>query len=208
MNRTFGKAASLLTLCAVAAFALGMLVKSDFLNYFSSMCIAWGFTGMVAALASFAGPDVKASCNAALVFAAVYVTLAMLVYFAQLTLTGLTPGGEAERLLDYKRFGLLFSYDLLGYAFMALATFCIAPAVRAQSRGDRALRLMLRIHGVFAPACVVMPMLHLFHPGMAGGDLMGTLVLEVWCAYFIPVCVLAYRHFARAVDAADKENKC
>lgn len=198
MNRSFGRAASLVTLCAAAAFALGMLVKSDFLNYFSSMCIAWGFVGMIAAFAAFSGPGARASSNAALVFSGVYAALVMLVYFAQLTLAGLVPGGEAERILDYKQFGLLFNYDLLGYAFMALATFFIAPAIVPQTSEDRALRLLLRIHGVFAPACVAMPMLHLFRPGMAGGDLMGTLVLEVWCAYFIPVCVLAYRRFTRA----------
>jgi hypothetical protein len=27
--------------------------------------------------------------------------------------------------------------------------------------------------------------------------LTGTIMLEFWCVYFIPVCILAMRHFAR-----------
>jgi hypothetical protein len=30
---------------------------------------------------------------------------------------------------------------------------------------------------------------------MAGGDIIGVLVLEFWCAYFAPVCILSYLHF-------------
>jgi len=203
MNRTLGKIASAVTLCAVAAFAVSMLLGSGFLSYLSCMFIAWGFVPMVAAFAALSGQDAKAHGYAALAFASVYAVLVMLVYFAQLTaVKTLSPGGEAARILDYNQFGLLFGYDLLGYAFMALSTFFIAPAVPAGSKGDRWLRLLLRVHGVFAPVCVVLPMLGVFRPGMAGGALTGTLVLEFWCAYFIPVCVLAYRYFARSEDAA------
>ncbi len=45
--------------------------------------------------------------------------------------------------------------------------------------------------------CVVLPTLGLFKPNMAGGDIIGMLVLEFWCAYFLPVCILAYRFFKR-----------
>jgi hypothetical protein len=111
-------------------------------------------------------------------------------------LSSLSP--EASAILDYRQFGLFFSYDLLGYAFMALSTFFIAFTVTVRSRADRALKTLLFIHGVFFISCFIMPLLGVFSPGMAGGDLLGVLVLEFWCAYFIPVCILAFLHFKKA----------
>jgi hypothetical protein len=199
MNAKLGRISSLITLAAVAAFAFSMLAGSDFAAYLSSMFIAWGFVPMICALASRCEKDKAAFGFAAIAFAAVYALLIMLVYFAQLTsvrLDGLS--GEALRILDYKNFGLFFSYDLLGYAFMALATFFIAFAIAPRGGADKALRALLMIHGLFAVSCVLLPMLGLFSPDMAGGDLIGILVLEFWCVYFIPVCVLSYLHFRRA----------
>ena len=84
---------------------------------------------------------------------------------------------------------------------MALSTFFLGLTVSPVGRADRWLKGLLRnllmIHGVFAVTCVVFPILGLFKPGMAGGDLIGVLVLEFWCAYFLPLCALAYRHFQR-----------
>jgi len=198
MNRKIGMLSSLVTLLAVAAFALSMLVGSDPGSYISSMFIAWGFVPMACAFAALAKEEARAAALAGVAFAAVYGVLIAVVYFAQLTAVRLSPlSEEALSILDYKRFGLFFSLDLLGYAFMALSTFFLGLAVCPNGRADRWLKNLLMIHGAFAVACVALPVLGLFKPGMAGGDLVGVLVLEFWCAYFLPVCTLAYRHFKR-----------
>jgi hypothetical protein len=208
MNRKMGMAASLVTLAAVVAFALSMLFGCDASSYLSSMFIAWGFVPMICAFAAVGRPDAKAAGMTAAAFASVYAVFIMLVYFAQLTtvrLAGLSA--EAAQLLDYSKYGLLFNYDLLGYAFMALATFFIALTVEIKTTGDKWLKGLLFIHGIFAVTCVVMPILGIFGgsgsaeavAGGAGADMafIGVLILEFWCAYFTPVCILSFLHFKR-----------
>jgi len=196
LNRKIGLYSSIITLAAVLGFALSMAIGSDFGSYISSMFIAWGFVPMICSFASSSGKETKALSYTAIAFAAVYAVLIMLVYFAQLTtirLSQLTQ--QAAQILNYKNFGLFFSYDLLGYAFMALATFCIAFSIRVTTISDKWLKALLMIHGIFAVSCVIIPMLGLFNANMTGGDLFGVLVLEIWCAYFTPVCILSYLYF-------------
>lgn len=198
MNRKVGLCSSIITLAAVLGFALSMIIGSDFGSYISSMFIAWGFVPMVCSLASYGEKETKALSYTAIAFASVYAVLIMVVYFAQLTAVRLSQlTQQAAQILDYRNFGLFFSYDLLGYAFMALATFFIAFSIRVATKPDKWLKALLMIHGVFAVACVIIPMLGLFNTEMAGGDLLGVLILEIWCAYFTPVCILSYLHFRK-----------
>lgn len=90
---------------------------------------------------------------------------------------------------------LFFSFDLLGYALMSLATFFAGLTVCPRSRTDRWLRALLLIHGVFFISCLLIPM-----PGVFRADSpawIGTAVLEFWCAYFCPVAVLSRRYFQK-----------
>ncbi|MGE4486140.1 MAG: hypothetical protein AB7C97_13640 [Oscillospiraceae bacterium] len=198
MNKRIGMISSIVTLLAVLSFALAMIIGSDLGSYLSSMFIAWGFVPLICSFASYGKKERAAMGYTAIAFAAVYAVFIMMVYFAQLTAVRL--GGlneQAARIIDYETFGLFFSYDLLGYAFMALSTFFIAFTINPKRRADRALRVLLWIHGVFAISCVIMPMLGLFSTDMAGGDLIGVLVLEFWCAFFTPVCMLSYHYFKK-----------
>lgn len=191
-------AASMVTLAGVLGFALCMIVGWLNGEYASSMFIAWGFVPMVCAFAAFSKPDRKAPAGTAVAFSAVYTVLVMLAYFAQLTTVRLNAlDAQAAQLLDYGRFGLIFNYDILGYAFMALSTFFIAFAVDVRTRADKWLKGLLLAHGVFAVGCVIIPMLGIFKDGMGGGAAGGTIALESWCAYFTPVCILAFVHFRR-----------
>lgn len=198
MNKRAGMYASLLTLAGVLGFAVSMAVDSNPGAYLASMFIAWGFVPLISSFAAYGTKEVKTLSYTAIAFASIYAVLVMLVYFAQLTTVRLeTLNGQAAQVLDYSQFGLFFNYDLLGYAFMALATFCIAWTVRVRTRGDQWLKGLLLVHGIFAVSCVLLPMLGLFKADMQGGDWIGTLVLGIWCLYFIPVCVLSYLHFKR-----------
>lgn len=198
MNRKIGMAASALTLIAVVGFALSMIFGSTFWSYVSSMFIAWGFVPLICALASYSGSETKSAGYTAVAFATVYSVFIMVVYFAQVTTVRLTELSQpAAQLLDYTKFGLFFSYDLLGYGFMALATFFVALTIKTRTRGDKWLKGLMMVHGLFAFG-ILMPILGVFSPDMAGdaaSDLMGVAILGFWCAYFTPVCLLSYLHF-------------
>lgn len=196
MNKKTGMYASLVTLAAVVVFAVSMIVGNSSVSYLASMFIAWGFIPMIGAFASYSEKESKAVSYTALAFAAIYGILIMIVYFAQLTvvrLADLSP--SVAQILDYQQFGLFFSYNLLGYGFMALTTFFIALSFTAESKADKALKVLLLVHGLFAISCLAIPMLGIFSSDMVGGGLIGILVLEFWCAYFIPVCILSFLHF-------------
>ncbi|CFX70469.1 Uncharacterized [Syntrophomonas zehnderi OL-4] len=195
MDKKAGMYAALLTLAGVLGFALSMITASSFGNYLASMLIAWGFVPMICSFAAYSKKGAKAISYTAIAFATVYVTLIMMVYFAQLTTVRLEVLNEqTKRILDYTEFGLFFNYNLLGYAFMALATFFIGWTVNAQKNRDKWLKGLLLAHGIFAFICVI-PLLGVFHPNMQGGEWIGILILELWCLYFTPVCILSYLHF-------------
>jgi hypothetical protein len=206
MNHTVGKIGAGLTGLAVLCFAVSMIfgffTDTLFFSCLSSMFIAIGFVPLICALAAL-NEQRKAVGYAAVAFAAVYATIIMLVYFAQVTTVRMNASLSAEALsiISYGQVGsLFFNYDLLGYGFMALSTFCAAFLIAPRDKGDKALQLLLYIHGVFFLSGLIVPMLPVFTEGSGGSDLMGTLVLEFWCAYFLPVCILAYRYFARAAQ--------
>jgi hypothetical protein len=187
---------SLVNLSSVALFALSMLLGAPFGSYLASMGIAFSFVPMVCTLASYGGADTKAAGHTAIAFASGYAVIILLVYFAQITavrLDGLSD--QALQILDYRKFGLFFSYDLLGYGLMALSTFFAGLTLKPSTKAEKWLKGLLMVHGVFFISCLILPMLGLFTPEMKGADWIGTVVLEVWCAYFIPVGILAFVFF-------------
>ncbi len=98
-------------------------------------------------------------------------------------------------IIDYGHTGsLFFNYDLLGYGFMALSTFFAGFLVNKTEKHGKTLSLMLKIHGIFFPSCFLVPMFPLFNGG-DGDTLTGTVLLLVWCAYFLPVCCLGFGYF-------------
>ena len=196
MNQKIGIWSSLCNIFSVAMFALSMLIGFPLGSYFASMFIAFSFVPMVCALACYSQPAAKAAGYAAMAFGAGYAVIILLVYFAQVTavrLGGLT--GEALQIIDYTKYGLFFSYDLLGYGFMALSTFFAGLTLQPATRRERGFKGLLMVHGVFFLSCLILPVLGLFTPEMQGADWIGILVLEVWCAYFIPVGILSFLFF-------------
>ena len=204
MNRKIGIYSSLVTFFAVFAFALCMLagiicgnntiVKQG--GYFSSIFIALGYIPMVCAYFSFTKKENISAGIIALSFAIMYGILITIVYYAQLTTVRLSElSEEATLLLDYSKFGLFFNYDLLGYMFMALSTFFIGITLVQKDKKEIWLKKLLCIHGIFALTCFIMPILGVFNSNLAGGDTIGFIILEFWCIYFMPICILSYKHF-------------
>ena len=198
MNRKIGMISSLVNIASVVGFALCMLIRFNLGSYFVCMFIAFSLVPMVCAFGQECEADRKASAFTAMIFAGIYAAIILLVYFAQATavrINGLND--QAKRILDYQKFGLFFSYDLLGYASMALSTFFIGLAIQPKNNSEKVLKWLLIIHGIFFVSCLVMPMLGLFSSDMRGGEWIGTLVLETWCIYFTPIGVLSYLHFKK-----------
>lgn len=196
MNKKIGMYSSAVNLVAVICFAISMILEFNDGSYFSSMFIAFSFVPMMCAYAYFSEEKRKLAGCISAAFAVMYATIILLVYFAQLTTVRLDDlPRQAALLLDFQRFGLLFNYDLLGYALMALSTFFAGLTVHAHTKADKWLKYLLLIHGVFFISCLIVPMLGLFQEN--GPAWVGTALLEFWCLYFCPIGILSFLRFSK-----------
>ena len=217
MNRRIGMISSICNVCAVTGFALCLLFGFLFGNYVASMFIAFSFVPMICALTvaggcekratenATGGCEKKAAGNTAMVFAGMYAVVILIVYFTQVTTVRLeTLNEQAVSLIDYTTFGLFFNLDLLGYCLMAISTFFAGLTIRTKTKSDKALKVLLLVHGIFAISCFIIPMLGVFSDDMQGADFIGTAILLFWCAYFIPVGILSFLYFRKQVDTTMK----
>ena len=197
MNQIIAKIGSIIVTTTVLLFAVCMLISFNFGSYFVCMLLPIGYIMMIAGFCNESDENHKVAVYIGMTFAAIYAVLILLVYFAQTTAVRLDSLNEqAIRILDYSRGGLLFSYDLLGYGMMALSTFFIGLTINAKTKADKWLKSLMIIHGIFFFCCFIMPMTGVFS-SMSNGEpsIGGVIALEFWCAYFLPIGVLAYRHF-------------
>lgn len=200
MNEKVGMSASAINVICVGIFAVSMLFKADFVSYLSSMGIAFSFVVMIAAFSSITKGKKRVFADSAKMFAAIYATIILIVYFAQVTTVNqnaLAP--NIAQLIDYSQFGLFFNYNLLGYGLMALSTFFIGFTIQVTDTRRLILKRMLIIHGIVFISCLIVPMLGLFSNDANDMDWIGVLILEFWCLYFIPIGILSYLHFNQAI---------
>ena len=200
MNRTIPKIGAAVVTITVFLFAACMIVDFSFGSYFVCMFLPLGYIMMAVGFQYESCEERRVPANIGVVIAAIYAALILLVYFAQTTSVRLENLNEqAIRMLDFERGGLLFNYDLLGYGMMALSTFFIGLSINPNSKADKWLKYLMIIHGVFFISCFIMPMTGMF-ASMANGEAGngGTIALLGWCAYFLPIGVLAYKHFQKA----------
>lgn len=199
MNKKTAVVSSIVNVISVVGFAVSMLVGVDFGSYLFSIFIAFSFVTMMCCYGFYADGSRKIPGICAAVFSAIYAAIIFIVYFAQLTTVRYSELSEqAAMLLDFSQFGLMFNYDLLGYAIMALSTFFAGLTVIPNSKADKWTKYLLMIHGVFFFSCLIVPMLGVFKPKADGSDgLIGVILLEFWCVYFIPTGILSALHFSR-----------
>ena len=198
MNRTISKVGAAVVTVTVFLFAVFILLDFTFGSYFVCMLLPIGYIMMAAGFQHESDEKTRVSANIGLVLSAVYAVLILLVYDAQTTTVRLEElNDQAVRILNYAKGGLLFNYDLLGYGMMALSTFFIGLSIRAENKPDLWLKRLMLIHGVFFLSCFIMPMTGMFTT-MATGEKGngGSIALLFWCVYFMPIGVLAYRHFS------------
>ena len=200
MNRTIPRIGAAVVTVTVFLFAVCMIADFSFGSYLVCMVLPLGYVMMAAGFQYESCESRRVPANIGVSFGVIYAVLILLVYFAQMTSVRLEELNEqAVRILDFQRGGLLFNYDLLGYGMMALSTFFIGLSINPESKLDKWLKYLMMVHGVFFISCLIMPMTGMF-TGMASGKAGngGTVALLGWCGYFLPVGVLAYRHFKRA----------
>lgn len=198
LNKMIPKAGSAIVTVTVFLFALFLIINYSMGSFFVCIILPLGFIMMTAGLHNESESDRKVAANIGMILAAVYCVFIMLVYFTQLTTVKNEDLNEqAANLLSMGRLGLIFNYDLLGYGIMALSTFFTGLSMKAKNKADKWLKALMMIHGVFYFSCTFMPMTGMFSKMSSGGDgLGGRLALVAWCVYFLPIGVLAYRHFA------------
>ena len=200
MNKLIPKTGAAIVTITVFLFAVCLIADYSFGSYFVCMFLPIGYIMMAAGFHYESCEEQRVGATIGLIFSAIYAVLIFLVYFAQTTSVRLDDLGEqAMRILDFKRGGLLFNYDLLGYGMMALSTFFIGLSIKASSRMDKWLKCFMMIHGVFFVGCLIMPMTGVFS-SMSSGEtnIAGVVALIIWCVYFLPIGVLAYKHFGKA----------
>ena len=197
MNERIGKISSIVNSCAVVGFALSMVFDFSFGAYFSSMFIAFSFVPMISAFVVYGKKETKVAGNTAMLFASMYATFILIIYFVQLTTVRVENlSVEAILLLDYAAFGMFFNLNLLGYGLMSLSTFFIGITIDVKTKAEKWLKYLLMIHGIFAISGLIMPMLDIFQT-MEGVDWVGTGILLFWCVYFTPIGILSYEYFKR-----------
>ena len=196
MNKTMSGIGAAIVAAATALFALFIIMDIPFAMYLVCMFLPIGFIMMTAGFRNECGSDRKVEADIGIALAVVYATLILIVYFAQDTTVRLeTLNEQAQQLLDYKKGGLLFNYDLLGYGMMALSTFFTGLALKAVTKADKWLRALMMIHGVFFISCFFMPMTGMFVNMSDSTGNGGAIALLIWCIYFLPIGILAYIHF-------------
>lgn len=199
MNRIIPRIGAVIVTVAVFLFAICLIMNFPFGSYFVCMFLPIGYIMLAAGLHYESCENQRVAANVGMAFAVIYAVLIFLVYFAQTTsvrLGGLNE--QAQAILDFQRGGLIFNYDLLGYGMMALSTFFMGLSVQADSKADRWMKVLMLIHGVFFFSCFIMPMTGVFI-GMSDEEtnVGGIVALVSWCIYFLPIGVLAYRHFGK-----------
>ena len=196
MNRIISKTGAAIVTVTVFLFAVFIVAGFPFGQYFVCAILPMGYIMMSAGIRHESEPDRRVPADIGMIFAAVYAVLVLLVYFSQNAFVRLAAlDAQAEGVLRFRPGSLTFSYDLLGYGMMALSTFFLGLSMKPENRPDKWLRNLMLIHGLFFPGCFLMPMTGIFSRASDSQGIGGNLALLVWCIYFIPIGILAFRHF-------------
>lgn len=201
MNRIIPRIGAMMVTASVFLFAVCLVLNDSFGSYFVCMFLPIGYIMMAAGLHYESCENRRVAANTGMAFAVVYAVLIFLVYFAQTTSVRLGELSEqAQGILDFQRGGLMFNYDLLGYGMMSLSTFFMGLSVQADSKADKWMRALMVIHGVFFFGCFILPMTGMF-VSMSDGktNIGGVAALVAWCVYFLPIGILACRHFGKKI---------
>lgn len=203
-NEKIGLYSAIIAGLSTAIFAISLLIDNMLLISFGvCMVLSWSYLILTCAFAAVADQDKKASAYAGLSFACVYAVFINLVYFTQLTTVNQQVASkDVINELTYTPGSWIFALDIFGYGMMAVSTFFVGLTILPNSKNDKWLKALLMLHGLFALG-IVTPMLNLFN-GKAGDSSVnniGVIVLEGWSLFFIPIMMLAAKHFKERYES-------
>ena len=202
MNRKIGFAAAIVMCCTVAIYLICLIVAlfapntvTENLSYGVCTVLSWGYVAAGCVYSCYARKDRLAASKIGVSMGVVYSTIISIVYFTQMT-TVLHKSAD-EKILQALSFtaagSWMFNLDLLGYGLLAFSTFFIGLALQAKNKTDKALKLLLMLHGAFF-VCMFVPVLPLPATNQGSG---GTIALIGWCLFFLPICILSAIHFKK-----------
>jgi hypothetical protein len=184
----------------VAEFAhmLGMLGSHDspeslVVRMVPSLFLPIAFIVLMCAIHTHASKQSEIWAQIALAFALIYAALVSIVYFVELTVViPLAMRGEADQveLLVFGFGTFMYAIDILGYAFMSLATLFAAPVFNGRGL-ERWIRCALIINGLLAPAIA----LQIIYPPLF-------YIAAVWVISFPAATVMLAAWFRRTRRAA------
>lgn len=173
--------------------ALGLPLMLSFLI---CLLLAPAFVAMMVSLHYQAPPAKQVWSHLGVCFAVLYAAMITLTYYVQLTAVRLGGSDGALAQFVYKPGTVWFAVDMLGYAFMTLATWFAAPVFTGGNRLSVWLKRFYILHGVMVVPTLIAPAL--MGPSVGeSADTAGTYALLGWVAIFIPLAVMTARHFRR-----------
>ena len=198
VNNTLGFYSAISVGLTIFIFAISILLANVWVSYFICMILAWSFVLMTCSFYSKTTSDRSSVSLGGVAFAIIYATIISVVYFTQIsTVANNTASESALRVLSYSNIGsLFFNLELFSYGMMSLSTFFIGIAMIPNNKTDKWLKALLVIHGIFL-VCIALPILNVFKDSSSSSTIIGSLISLFWCAYFIPVAILAAIYFHR-----------
>ena len=196
MNKKIGIIGAAINALTVLLFAIFLIANLPFAYFFVCILLSLSYVMMISIFDTECKPEYKGASKAGLLFGAVYCVLIIIVYFTQCTTVhNETLSEDIAKVLDYKYFGLMFNLDMLGYGIMALSTFFIGLTINVKNKKDKALKILLLVHGLFFFSCLIVPMLGIFKYNPSSTSNGGVIALVIWCIYFLPIGILSIFHF-------------
>jgi hypothetical protein len=211
-----GKWSAAAVLVEVLLFALCLALglggaETTQISFLVCLLLAPSFVAMMVGVHYFAPAHGKVWTHLGVAFAAMYAVMCTITYYTQLTVVrtnilGLSP--DVLKLLAFTPGSFLFSVDMLGYAFMTLATFAASFALSpGASRREARLKIAFFVHGLLAVPTLLAAA---FFPPVtsaatSSGD-MGSIVLLVWCAIFIPSAWLVFGYCSDKAAGGKKKT--
>lgn len=211
MNRKIGFISSIVICCSVAIFLICLIVAlfaqnaiTENLSYGVCAVLSWGWVATACVYSCYTQKERCAAAKIGVAIGVIYATIISIVYYTQLT-TVLHKSVD-EKILQAFSFpsagSWLFNLDLLGYGLLAISTFFVGLTLQTENKVDKALKLLLMLHGLFC-VCMFVPILPLPSTNQGNG---GAIALICWCLFFLPICVLSILHFKKLNTNAIEEN--
>lgn len=211
MNKKIGVASSVIMSCMIVIFLTCLIVAlftknviTENLSYGTCTVLSWCYVATVCVYSCYAHKERSAAAKIGIATGVIYSTLVSIVYFTQIT-TVLYKLVDEKILQAFSFSSLgswLFNIDLLGYGLLAISTFFVGLTLKPRNNIDKALKLLLMLHGAFF-VCMFFPVMPLPATNQGSG---GTVALICWCLFFLPICVLSTLHFKKLHDNNLKES--